>query len=133
MESLTVGTFVGAGSFRCSSCGYMLALTGLDTLTACPSCGGEEFARASLFNTERIIGEDAPAARSASLAEADDWEGTLSRAREQITRPGQLVGDVGYMAIRKALKARSFRRTGIAIPERFRGSTKRIWRTGSSS
>ena len=39
MESLTVGTFVGAGSFRCSSCGYVLALTGLDTLTACPSCG----------------------------------------------------------------------------------------------
>ena len=85
MESLTVGTFVGAGSFRCSSCGYVLALTGLDTLTACPSCGGEEFARASLFNTARIVGEDAPAVPSGALAEAEagDWKAILTRAREQ--------------------------------------------------
>ena len=64
MDTLTAGTFVGAGSFRCVGCGYMLAFTGLDSLTACPSCGGEDFARASLFNTERID----PAQRRGTLA-----------------------------------------------------------------
>jgi len=56
MESLASGTFVGAGSFRCTTCNYTLTLSGSDTLTDCPSCGGREFARASLFShsTERI-------------------------------------------------------------------------------
>src|SRR6476660_5592511 len=55
MESLTSGTFVGAGSFRCRSCDFTLTLAGSDTLTDCPSCGGKEFVRASLFsNTERL-------------------------------------------------------------------------------
>jgi predicted nucleic acid-binding Zn-ribbon protein len=56
MESLTSGTFVGAGSFRCTNCDYTLMLAGSDTLTDCPSCGGREFTRASLFGhtTERI-------------------------------------------------------------------------------
>ena len=31
MESLTSGTFVGAGSFRCQRCGYVLTLDGLAT------------------------------------------------------------------------------------------------------
>src|SRR5436190_19970326 len=117
MDSLTAGTFVGAGSFRCSSCGYMLALTGLDTLMACPSCGGEEFARASLFNTERIIGKDAPAARSAGLAEAeaDDWEGTLSRAREQITRPGDYLCYEEGGEVRTVALAREWTRIGRSL------------------
>ena len=55
MESLTSGTFVGSGSFRCTNCDYTLTLSGTDTLTDCPSCGGKEFVRASLFsNTERM-------------------------------------------------------------------------------
>ena len=54
MESLSAGTFVGSGSFRCQRCGYALTLEGSDVLTACPSCGGEQFLRASLFSTERI-------------------------------------------------------------------------------
>jgi predicted nucleic acid-binding Zn-ribbon protein len=50
MESLTSGTMAGAGSFRCEHCGYMLTLTGTDTLSDCPGCGGRDFARASLFS-----------------------------------------------------------------------------------
>ena len=61
MESLTSGTFVGAGSFRCASCGYTLTLSGSDTLSDCPSCGRKEFVRASLFSsTERIEGSAPP-------------------------------------------------------------------------
>jgi FHA domain/Zinc-ribbon containing domain len=50
MESLTSGTIAGTGSFRCRHCGYVLTLTGTDALTDCPSCGGHDFARASLFS-----------------------------------------------------------------------------------
>jgi DNA-directed RNA polymerase subunit RPC12/RpoP len=50
MESLTSGTMAGAGSFRCSRCGYMLTLAGTDTLSDCPGCGGRDFVRASLFS-----------------------------------------------------------------------------------
>jgi len=54
MESLSAGTFVGAGSFRCQHCGYALTLDGTELLPACPRCGNPEFLRASLFSTERI-------------------------------------------------------------------------------
>jgi hypothetical protein len=54
MEMLTSGTIAGAGSFRCRGCDYVLTLTGSDILTDCPRCGGEDFARASLFRAGRI-------------------------------------------------------------------------------
>lgn len=93
MESLTAGTFVGAGSFRCNECGYMLALTGLDTLTECPQCGGAEFTRASLFNTERISHPEQHTQAAGSLASAEPGgrESLLSRARAQIERPGEYL------------------------------------------
>jgi pSer/pThr/pTyr-binding forkhead associated (FHA) protein len=101
MDALIAGTFVGAGSFRCSACGYRLTLAGLDSLTACPRCGGEQFARASLFNTERIDHStrtlDAGAATLASAAE-------LERARAQIDSPGDYLcyeegGEVRVLAL----------------------------------
>ena len=49
MESLTSGTLAGTGSFRCEGCGYVVTLEAADELPACPSCGGDEFSRASLF------------------------------------------------------------------------------------
>jgi pSer/pThr/pTyr-binding forkhead associated (FHA) protein len=103
MDTLAAGTFVGAGSFRCTECGYLLALTGLDTLTACPTCGGERFARASLFNTERID----PARRRAhrpSSPEADELARKLERARAQLEQPGEYLcyeegGEVRTLAL----------------------------------
>ncbi len=56
METLTSGTIIGAGSFRCTHCDYVLTLLGSDTLTDCPRCGGEDFARASLFRAGRLDG-----------------------------------------------------------------------------
>src|SRR5947209_13123592 len=69
MESLSAGSFVGAGSFRCQHCGYALILEGAEMLTACPSCGGKEFLRASLFNTDRSAGETSEQAVDAALVE----------------------------------------------------------------
>jgi hypothetical protein len=93
MESLTTGTFVGAGSFRCRSCGYTLALSSSDTLTGCPSCGSTDFARASLFSTERIasgLGRQQP---DASLIEpaAEDHDEQMRRARRQIEQAGEYL------------------------------------------
>ena len=59
MQTLTSGTIAGAGSFRCRHCDYVLTLSGSDTLTDCPRCGGEDFARASLFRAGRLDGNPA--------------------------------------------------------------------------
>ncbi len=96
MDSLTSGTFVGAGSFRCVRCGYVLTLAGSDLLTDCPGCGSREFVRASMFSTERI-------SPRAGAAHAESDEGTLvqppapgrdlrlARARELIEQPGEYL------------------------------------------
>jgi predicted nucleic acid-binding Zn-ribbon protein len=92
-SAVTSRTFLGAGSFRCRGCGYTLALSSSDALTACPSCGSTDFVRASLFSTERIpapLGEKRP---EASLVEppAIDRDAQLARAREQIEQPGEYL------------------------------------------
>lgn len=61
METLTSGTMAGAGSFRCSECGYMLTLVGSDLLSDCPRCTGRKFVRASLFSRPGL-GRDRPSA-----------------------------------------------------------------------
>ena len=93
MESLMSGTFVGAGSFRCRGCGYVLTLSGADTLTDCPGCGGSDFARASLFSTERITPGRKAEARDAALLRQStpDWEARLRAAREQLEEPGEYL------------------------------------------
>src|SRR5437764_239339 len=93
MESLMSGTFVGAGSFRCRGCGYVLTLSGTDTLTDCPGCGGSDFARASLFSTERITPGRKAEARDAALLRQStpDWEARLRTAREQLEEPGEYL------------------------------------------
>jgi pSer/pThr/pTyr-binding forkhead associated (FHA) protein/predicted RNA-binding Zn-ribbon protein involved in translation (DUF1610 family) len=117
MDALTAGTFVGAGSFRCTQCGYMLALTGLDTLTACPACGNEEFARASLFNTERIVGDEASTVSAAALANAEtgDWESVLARARDEIEKPGDYLCYEEGGEVRTVALAREWTRIGRSL------------------
>jgi DNA-directed RNA polymerase subunit RPC12/RpoP len=93
METLTAGTFVGSGSFRCRTCGYVLTLTGVDTLVECPGCSGRDFVRASLFNTERIGAGDQGSSEDALLSEPApaDREAQLAAARERIEQPGEYL------------------------------------------
>jgi hypothetical protein len=49
IEAFSVGTLAGAGSFRCESCGYAVALHELDEIPPCPHCNGGRFRRASIF------------------------------------------------------------------------------------
>lgn len=51
MEAFNAGTLVSAGSFRCDSCGFPIAVREGDEVPACPECGGVTFERASLFAT----------------------------------------------------------------------------------
>jgi hypothetical protein len=99
MQTLTSGTITGAGSFRCQNCDYVLTLVGSDTLTDCPRCGGEDFARASLFQTGRLAGksserEDTLAGphspEAISRAEAEH-AAAMSAARDRVEHPGEYL------------------------------------------
>jgi DNA-directed RNA polymerase subunit RPC12/RpoP len=93
MNSLTSGTFVGAGSFRCARCGYGLTLAGTDRLMDCPGCGSRNFVRASLFSTERIAAGGAAPRSEGTLVEpaAPDRDAQLERLREQLDQPGEYL------------------------------------------
>lgn len=84
MDSHSSGTLVGTGTFRCVTCDYVVSLAAADTLPACPSCGGEAFARASLFTASQ---DPAPSLPEASAAD----ESLLARMREEIEAPGQYL------------------------------------------
>ena len=82
MEAFSAGTLAGAGSFRCDSCGFAVALHERDPVPACPECGGHRFRRASLF------GEDLEGPRHHEIGEPPDW---LDEAREALVRPGDYL------------------------------------------
>ena len=108
MEMLTSGTVTGAGSFRCLGCDYVLTLVGSETLTDCPHCGGEDFARASLFRAGQMDTGRGPE-RADTLARRPGNEETLTghrppgdlsqpehdallaEARERIEQPGEYL------------------------------------------
>jgi predicted RNA-binding Zn-ribbon protein involved in translation (DUF1610 family) len=92
MESLSAGSFVGAGSFRCISCGYALTLDGSDVLGVCPSCGGKEFHRASLFGTQRMhSSEEEPTRATLMQPPAPDTPVRLAEARGRLQEPGEYL------------------------------------------
>ena len=93
MESVRSGAFRGAGSFRCTRCGYIVTLEGSERLPECPSCGAEEFVRASMFSTERIPPASEPTSTGATslAAPAPQRETRVAQAREQLDKPGDYV------------------------------------------
>jgi predicted nucleic acid-binding Zn-ribbon protein len=86
VEAFTAGTLAGAGSFRCETCGFAVALHELDEVPGCPQCGGRKFKRASMFM-----------ARQAHTQELDqvpdvrepEW---LAEAREALVTSGDYLG-----------------------------------------
>ena len=108
MQTLTSGTITGAGSFRCQNCDYVLTLLGSDTLMDCPCCGGEDFARASLFRAGRLDASRGPEhedtlARRPGNVEAltghrspedfpqSERDALLTEARERVEQPGEYL------------------------------------------
>jgi len=82
MEAFNAGTLAGAGSFRCDSCGFAVALHERDPVPSCPECGGESFRRSSLF------GESVRPPMHHDVEGAPDW---LAEARDALVREGVFV------------------------------------------
>ena len=82
MEAFNAGTLAGAGSFRCDSCGFAVALHERDPVPSCPECGGESFRRSSLF------GESVRPPMRHDVEGAPDW---LAEARDALVREGDYV------------------------------------------
>ena len=91
MEAFSAGTLAGAGSFRCDSCGFAVALHERDEVPSCPECGGESFRRASLFGDEVM----APAHHD--LEATPDW---LEEARDALVRSGDYLAFEGADRVR---------------------------------
>jgi pSer/pThr/pTyr-binding forkhead associated (FHA) protein len=117
LESLSSGTYLGAGSFRCRRCGYVLTLAGSDSLSSCPECGGEDFTRASLFSTERMPARRRGARREGTLSEPPpaDLDSQLARAREQIENPGQYLLYEENNELRTIALTREWTRVGRSL------------------
>jgi hypothetical protein len=82
MEAFSSGTLAGAGSFRCDSCGFAIALHERDEVPACPECGGASFRRSSLF------GESVRRPARHDVDEPPEW---LEEAREALVREGDYL------------------------------------------
>jgi hypothetical protein len=83
MKAWMSGSVAGTGTFRCTDCDYPVSLDAVDELPTCPSCGGTEFVRASLFTTSQNAIVEMP-------TEIDDQE-WLGETRESLTDPGQYL------------------------------------------
>jgi predicted RNA-binding Zn-ribbon protein involved in translation (DUF1610 family) len=81
MEAFSAGTLAGAGSFRCDSCGFAVALHERDEVPSCPECGGSTFRRASLFVRS-------PAHEAPQVEGAPEW---LAEAREALVDSGDYL------------------------------------------
>jgi predicted RNA-binding Zn-ribbon protein involved in translation (DUF1610 family) len=84
MKAWTSGNVAGTGTFRCTDCDYSVSLDAVDELPTCPSCGGTEFVRASLFTTAQNAVVEVPPADT----EDKSW---LDELREGLAEPGQYL------------------------------------------
>jgi predicted nucleic acid-binding Zn-ribbon protein len=82
MEAFNAGTLAGAGSFRCDSCGFAIALHERDAVPSCPECGGESFRRSSLF------GDSVRPPLRHEVDGAPEW---LEEARDALVREGEYL------------------------------------------
>jgi hypothetical protein len=107
-DAFNTGTLAGAGSFRCESCGFALALRERDALPECPECGGDRFRRARLFDRaeptlEHHDVEGQPAwlqdARD-SVAEAGDYLAFVEADRTEVVALGS-----GWTRVGRSLSA----------------------------
>jgi predicted RNA-binding Zn-ribbon protein involved in translation (DUF1610 family) len=83
MKAWVAGEVAGTGTFRCTACSHSVSLDAVDELPPCPSCGGTEFIRASLFTTVQNALVDL---RTDVVDES--W---LDELRSSTTEPGQYL------------------------------------------
>ncbi len=82
-ETHPTGTLAGAGSFRCTDCGFVVALDSLERVPDCPNCEAAEFARASMFELATQSHEPL------SIGHDDDeW---VAAVRDELNHPGHYL------------------------------------------
>jgi pSer/pThr/pTyr-binding forkhead associated (FHA) protein len=111
MDAMTSGTLAGTGSFRCLDCDYVVTLAADDRLPTCPGCGGERFARASLFGDPRLAAASPPPAAASEVA-SGTW---LAEARDAIAEPGQYLAFRDGEEVRVAPLTREWTRIGRSL------------------
>jgi pSer/pThr/pTyr-binding forkhead associated (FHA) protein len=110
LDAMTSGTLAGTGSFRCLDCDFVVTLAAGDRLPTCPKCGGEGFARASLFGDPRTVSETPPAAAADDSASA--W---LADARDAIAAPGEYLAFRDGYDVRVTPLTREWTRIGRSL------------------
>ena len=85
-DAFNSGTLAGAGSFRCETCDFAIALRELDPLPECPECGGGRFRRVLLFEPQGPTGD---------RHEVHGAPGWLASAREDIAEAGDYLAFAG--------------------------------------
>lgn len=83
-DSYSTGTLPGAGSLRCSDCGFAVSLMALDAVPECPHCGCQRFSRASIFSD--VGSETDPG------LQAPEPPPSLDGLRRRAQEPGDYLG-----------------------------------------
>ncbi len=109
MMTFEAGTLAGAGSFRCQSCEFAVALRGSDTVHNCPSCGGVSFRRSALF--------EHAGASPAPRADAPEW---LDEAREALLRAGDYLAFEDDDSVRVMPLGQGWTRIGRSLAAQLR-------------
>jgi hypothetical protein len=107
MELHETGTLPGTGPFRCLACDYVVSLAPVDELPVCPSCGGIEFRRASLFAPEGQA--------DTVLPSTEEDAATLADARANLTEAGQYLAYTVAGAVRIVGLTRDWTRIGRSL------------------
>ena len=84
MDAFTAGTLAGAGSFRCESCGFAIALHERDQIPACPHCHSGRFRRASIFGDHSEV----EPIGTHEVEEVPEW---LAGARDALVASGDYL------------------------------------------
>jgi len=107
MQTVVSGTLAGAGTFRCESCAYPVALLERDEVPPCPRCGSRGFRRSSIFG-ERAEGE----AQQAAETERPEW---LEETRAALTEHGDYLAFEHEDEIRVLTLQDGFTRIGRSL------------------
>jgi len=110
--SFEAGTLAGAGSFRCESCDFAVALQERDEVPSCPSCGSASFRRSLLFADATAV---SPPPRTE--IEAPEW---LEEAREALVRAGDYLALEDDERVRVMPLGRGWTRIGRSLSAQLR-------------
>ena len=110
--SFEAGALAGAGSFRCESCDFAVALQELDEVPSCPSCGSASFRRSPLFADATAV---SPPPRTE--IEAPEWVG---EAREALVQAGYYLALEDDDRVRVVPLGRGWTRIGRSLSAQLR-------------